>query len=92
MSSPITKRVYNMALDAAQGANGCVWLPGAGFSWIAALILILPAFLAAQHIALREYPLPTTNGYPLGITAGPDGALGSRNCPVARSGASPLTG
>jgi len=42
--------------------------------WMAVLLLSLPAIGAAQRIAIGEYPAPS-GSFPVGITAGPDGAL-----------------
>jgi streptogramin lyase len=47
----------------------------ASFRRIAPLLLSLPAVGLAQQIAIGRYLLPTDNGYPYSIAAGPDGAL-----------------
>jgi virginiamycin B lyase len=56
------------------------WLPklesaGAKVLGLAALLLSGGVELEAQVAYLKEYPTPTTQSWPLGITAGPDGAL-----------------
>src|SRR5580658_6839578 len=40
-----------------------------------ALLLSLPTIGSAQQVAIAGYPIPTANAWPLGIVAGPDGAL-----------------
>jgi virginiamycin B lyase len=42
---------------------------------MAVLLLSLPAIATPQQIAIGEYPVPTADSNPLGIAAGPDGAL-----------------
>jgi len=39
------------------------------------LLVLLPAVLAAQSIAIGDYVVPTYGGQPTGIATGPDGAL-----------------
>jgi streptogramin lyase len=42
---------------------------------VAALLLVWPALMQAQNIAIGQYALPTARSCPEGIATGPDGAL-----------------
>jgi hypothetical protein len=61
--------------------------------WIAAWLLAFPAISTAQQIAaISGYPVPAFHAEPMGITAGPDGALWFTENSATRSGASPRRG
>ena len=46
-----------------------------GACWMAATLLMLPAILPAQQIAIGQYPVPTRGSQAVSITGGPDGNL-----------------
>jgi len=65
----------DQALQTRRRLGSQPWSVLARGVWLAALLLGASGIVSAQTVTITEYPVPTVNSFPGGITAGPDGAL-----------------